>query len=68
MAILKVREARKLSEKEILSKIEELRKELLKLNSQVSSGATPENPGKISEIKRTIARLMFIKNREVKNK
>ena len=65
MAIIRVKEARKLSSKEIDSKIEELRKEILKLNSQVSAGATPENPGRIKEIRRTIARLIFIKEKEV---
>ncbi len=68
MAIIRAKDARKMSSKEIDSKIEELRKEVLKLNSQISAGATPENAGRIREIRKTIARLMFIKNTEVKNK
>lgn len=68
MAIIRAKDARKLSAKEIDSKIEELRKEILKLRSQVSAGATPENPGKLKEIKRTIARLIFIKTTEVNKK
>ncbi len=66
MAIVRAKDARKMSASQINSKIEELRKEILKLNSQVSAGATPENAGRIKEIRRTIARLIFIRNTEVK--
>ncbi len=62
MAILRMKEARKLSKKELSDKLEELQKEMMKLNGQVASGATPENPGRIKEIKRTIARIMLTRN------
>ena len=68
MAILKIKEARKLTKKEVNDKLEELQKELMKLKSQVASGATPENPGRIKEIKRSIARIMLIRNKEVSEK
>jgi len=39
-----------------------LNKELIKLNAQVATGTRPENPGRIREIKRTIAKLLTKKN------
>ena len=68
MAILRIKDARKLSKKELRNKLEELQKELMKLKSQVASAATPENPGRIKEIKKSIARIMFITQKEVSEK
>ncbi len=39
----------------------ELRKELMKFQSQVASGTIPKNPGRIKAIKKTIARIYTIK-------
>ena len=65
MAILRPNEIKKLSEKEIADKELELKKELMRYKSQVAVGTQPENPGKIGEIKRTLARIKTI-TREVK--
>lgn len=47
--------------KETLDKnLTELRKELMKLRSQVSRGTPPENPGKIRSIKRDIAKILTV--------
>lgn len=62
MAILRAKEIQKLSESEYNSKLEEIRKELMKLIAQKSAGSTPENPGRIRALKRTIARMLTIKN------
>lgn len=35
----------------------ELKKELIKINAQIAMGTVPENPGKIKEIRKTIARI-----------
>ena len=61
MAILRSKEVRKLSDKDFESKFAEIRKELLKLRAQKSAGSTPENPGKIRALRRTIARMVTIK-------
>lgn len=69
MAIIKVKEARKLDNKELDKRIEELKKELMKLKSQISGGSQAENPGRIRAIKRTIARVLTIKKeKEVQEK
>ncbi len=64
MAILKAKEIREMDEKTISSKLVELRNELISLNAQVAMGTAPENPGKIGEIKRTIARILTIQNQK----
>ena len=49
---------KKMTEKELSSKLEELRKELMKINVQISSGTTPKSPGQVKIIKKSIARLL----------
>jgi large subunit ribosomal protein L29 len=61
MAILRVDEIRDMDVSEIDEKIEELKQELLKINTTIASGGAPENPGKIKAIRRTIARMKTIR-------
>jgi len=64
MAIIKKNELKQMNEKSIQEKMVELRRELIRHNAQVSMGTSPENPGKIREIKKTIARMLtLIKNK-----
>ncbi len=63
----KSKEFQNLSTEEIKSRINELRKELMKENVQVYSGTAPPNPGRLKQIKKNIARLLSItKQKEVK--
>lgn len=62
MAILRASEIREMSEKETEDKVAELRNELLKERAKASAVGVPENPGRIRAIKRTIARILTIKN------
>jgi large subunit ribosomal protein L29 len=45
-------------------KLTELRAELTRLRTTVSSGGTIENPSRIREIRRAIARLLTIESQE----
>ena len=62
---MKVKEIRKTTNEELDKKLEELNKDLIKLNAQVATGTGVKNPGQIRQIKRTIARILTVKN-EVK--
>lgn len=64
MAILRSEEIRDLSSEELEEKLKELRNELLREKSMIASGGAPENPGRIKEIKRTIARILTIKTQK----
>jgi large subunit ribosomal protein L29 len=66
MAILHVKEIEKLKPAEMDKKIEDLKKELMRANTQIAQGTQPEKPGRVKEIKRTIARILTIKRRGVK--
>lgn len=57
MAIIRKKELSQMNEAVMNEKLTELRKELIRYGSQLSTGTPPENPGRIREIKRTIARL-----------
>ncbi len=73
MAIIKKSELKAMDIKQRKEKLTVLRKELMKLNSQVATRTRSENPGRIKSIKRTIARIhtynkMLVKKiKEVKN-
>ena len=62
MAILRASEVRDMSLEELKEKLEELRMELLRERSKAAAVGTPENPGRVRELRRTIARIMTIIN------
>lgn len=63
------KELRALSGEELGKRLEEFKKELLKLNVQVATGANPSNPGQLKQLKKNIARILTIlKEKEVKSK
>ena len=61
MAIIRKNELIQINDKVLDGKMVELKKELIKINAQVAIGTVPENPGKIKEIRRTIARIKTLK-------
>lgn len=58
---MKVKELLVMSESDLENKSLELKKELMKINSQIAIGTVPKNPGKVKEIKRTIAKILTVK-------
>ena len=68
MVILRPKEIREKKKKDRLTSLQDLKRELTKLNSQKGSGRMPENPGKIKALRRTIARIMTINQQEVNKK
>jgi len=63
--MVKKKELKQLDVGALSSKLEELKKDLMKINAQRSSKSTIENPGRINHIKRTIARIKtYIKTKE----
>jgi large subunit ribosomal protein L29 len=60
MAILRVDEIRNMSREERLDELDTLNAELIRERAIASAGGAPENPGRIGEIRRTIARIKTI--------
>jgi large subunit ribosomal protein L29 len=61
MAIIKIKELRSMDEKTMSNKLAELRNELISINAQIAMGTVPENPGRVKEIKKTIAKILTVK-------
>ncbi|MFP4116620.1 MAG: 50S ribosomal protein L29 [Candidatus Aenigmatarchaeota archaeon] len=57
MAILTTEEMEDMSKDNLEERLDELQLELAKEKAQVKIGGVPENPGKMNEMKRTIARI-----------
>lgn len=57
---MKPKELRSMSEDDLKAKTEELRKELMKVNTQISTGTVPKSPGQVRQIKKNIARILTI--------
>ncbi|MCS7373541.1 MAG: 50S ribosomal protein L29 [archaeon GB-1845-036] len=64
MPILRSSEIRKMKPEERRRKLDELRAELAKARAVASSGAPMDNPKKIRELKKAIARILTIENEE----
>jgi large subunit ribosomal protein L29 len=64
MAILRTSEIRDMSERERADELEELETELLNAKAVQAAGGAPENPGRISELRKTIARIKTIQGEE----
>lgn len=60
MAILRADEIREMTDEEIQEELEDLESEMLRVRSVQAAGGAPENPGRIGEIRRTIARIKTI--------
>ncbi len=56
--MLKKKDLKKLSEQNLKERLEELRKEMVKINAQISTGTPPANRGGIKQIKKNIARIL----------
>jgi len=63
MPILRMDEIRRMSKQERGRRLEELRAELTRLKAQAARG-TLENPARIREIRRAIARILTVEREE----
>jgi len=54
------KELKDLSNQELANRLDEFKKELLKLNVQVATGANTSNPGKLRQTKKNIARILTL--------
>jgi large subunit ribosomal protein L29 len=62
MPILRVKEIRDMPPEERMKKLGELRTELLRLKTMINAGGTVEDPARIRELRKTIARILTIEN------
>ncbi|MEM3526419.1 MAG: 50S ribosomal protein L29 [Candidatus Jordarchaeaceae archaeon] len=62
MPIARINDIRKWTPEELEKKLEEYRSELLEQRALQASGGAIENPGRIREVRRTIARILTVIN------
>jgi large subunit ribosomal protein L29 len=60
MPLMRMKEIRDLTEEEMDRRLSELRAELFKLRGVSKAGGAVENPGRIREIRKTIARILTV--------
>jgi large subunit ribosomal protein L29 len=69
MAFMRKKDIRKLEDKELEKKLNEMHLELAKQRASIKIGASVTSPGRIRELRKTVARGLTIKKeREVKTK
>jgi len=64
MPILRVREIREMTPEERRKKLRELRAELSRLRTMVRAGGAVENPMRIKELRKAIARILTVMREE----
>ena len=57
---MKKKEMKGKSEEELRKQLKEMKKELIKLNTQIATGTTLKSPGQVRKIKKNIARILTI--------
>lgn len=65
---MKAKELRLMSDLDLENKTIELKKELMKINSQIAISTVPKSSAKVMGIKRTIAKILTIKFEKLKTK
>ncbi|HEW89885.1 MAG TPA: 50S ribosomal protein L29 [Candidatus Bathyarchaeota archaeon] len=64
MPIIRVEEIRAMSREERRKKLNELRAELMRLRTMVKAGGAVENPARIRELRKAIARILTVEREE----
>ncbi|CQH60243.1 50S ribosomal protein L29 [Halobacterium hubeiense] len=64
MAILHTEEIRDMTPAEREAELEEIETELLNAKAVKAAGGAPDNPGRIGELRRTVARIKTIQREE----
>lgn len=64
MPIIMIKEIRDMSSEERIKRLEGLKTELLRLKTMIKAGGTVENPARIRELRKTIARVLTIEHEQ----
>lgn len=64
MPILRVKEMRDMSSEDRSKRLNELRTELLRLKTMIKAGGTIENPARVKELRKAIAKMLTIEHEQ----
>jgi large subunit ribosomal protein L29 len=62
MPILRLKDARSMSSEDRRKRLDELRTELSRLRTMIKAGGAVENPARIRELRKAIARLLTVES------
>jgi len=62
--ILRLKDIKDMSTEERAKKVSELRTELARLKTMIKAGGAVENPARIRELRKTVARILTIENED----
>ena len=62
MPILRVKEIRDMAPEDRQKRLTELQTELMRLKTMIKAGGSIENPARVHELRKTIARILTIEN------
>lgn len=62
MPIVRVKEIRELSHEDRKKRLNELRNELVRLMTMIKAGGSIENPARVHELRKAVARILTIEN------
>ena len=62
MPILRVKEIRGMSSEDRQKRLRELQTELMRLKTMIKAGGSIENPARVRQLRKTIARILTIEN------
>ena len=65
MPIIRMKDIRTMSSEDRKKRIIELRTELVRLKTMVKAGGSLDNPSRIRELRKTIARILTVENEEI---
>jgi len=64
MPIIRVKEIREMSSEDRSKRLYELRTELVRLKTMIKAGGTVENPARVRELRKVIARILTIEHEQ----
>ena len=63
--IVRSKDLRDMTDDEVEKKLNEVQAELIRQKGKITTGGAPENPGRMKELRRTVARILTIKREKV---
>ena len=67
MVIIRMSQIREMSSEDRMKRLDEMKTELSKLKTMIHAGGSIENPSRVSELRKTIARIMTVMREEELN-
>lgn len=68
MPIMRIRDIRSMSSKDRKKRLDELRAELVRLRTMVKAGGAIENPARVHELRKAVARILTVESEALPTK